>query len=153
MLQIVSVKQSPVGTQEALDYIHRVWNGNIQASNFFDMITKVSLGDEEMGNFYVLLQDNEVIGCCGLVTHDVVTSRNFYPWVTSLYIDEAYRGRNYGQLLLNHVGHQAQLMGYQKLYLTTGKTDYYRRNGWQELDQYISRKKTHVYYKVLQEQK
>ena len=42
---------------------------------------------------------------------------------------------------------------YQKLYLTTGKTDYYRRNGWQELDQYISRKKTHVYYKVLQEQK
>ena len=118
MLQIVSVKQSPVGTQEALDYIHRVWNGNNQASNFFDMITKVSLGDEEMGNFYVLLQDNEVIGCCGLVTHDVVTSRNFYPWVTSLYIDEAYRGRNYGQLLLNHVGHQAQLMGYQKLYLT-----------------------------------
>ena len=84
------------------------------------MITKVSLGDEEMGNFYVLLQDNEVIGCCGLVTHDMVTSRNFYPWVTSLYIDEAYRGRNYGQLLLNHVGHQAQLMGYQKLYLTTG---------------------------------
>ena len=153
MLQIVSVKQSPVGTQEALDYIHRVWNGNNQASNFFDMITKVSLGDEEMGNFYVLLQDNEVIGCCGLVTHDVVTSRNFYPWVTSLYIDEAYRGRNYGQLLLNHVGHQAQLMGYQKLYLTTGKTDYYRRNGWQELDQDISRKKTHVYYKVLQEQK
>ena len=153
MLQIVSVKQSPVGTQEALDYIHRVWNGNNQASNFFDMITKVSLGDEEMGNFYVLLQDNEVIGCCGLVTHDVVTSRNFYPWVTSLYIDEAYRGRNYGQLLLNHVGHQAQLMGYQKLYLTTGKTDYYRRNGWQELDQYISRKKTLVYDKVLQEQK
>ena len=153
MLQIVSVKQSPVGTQEALDYIHRVWNGNNQASNFFDMITKVSLGDEEMGNFYVLLQDNEVIGCCGLVTHDVVTSRNFYPWVTSLYIDEAYRGRNYGQLLLNHVGHQAQLMGYQKLYLTTGKTDYYRRNGWQELYQSISRKKTHVYYKVLQEQK
>lgn len=34
MLQIVSVKQSPVGTQEALDYIHRVWNGNNQASNF-----------------------------------------------------------------------------------------------------------------------
>lgn len=153
MLQIVSVKQSPVGKNETLDYIKRVWDGNTQASLFFDMITKEPMGDDELGNFYVLIQDQEIIGCCGLVKHDVVTSRNYYPWVTSLYINEEYRGRNYGQLLLNHVGHIAQLMGYKKLYLTTGKTDYYRRNGWKELDQYISRKKTQVYYKELQDQK
>lgn len=149
----MSIKQNSLETQDALDYVHRVWNDNHQDSSFFDMISKASLGDDELGNFYVLLQDDQIIGCCGLVTHDVITGGNLYPWVTSLYIEQTHRGRNYGQLLLNHVGHRAQLMGYEKLYLTTGKTDYYRRNGWKELENYISRKKINVYYKALQDQK
>lgn len=153
MLQIMSIKQNALENKDALDYVHRVWNDNHPDSSFFDMITKASLADDELGSFYVLLQDNEIIGCCGLVTHDVVTNRNLYPWVTSLYIEEAHRGRNYGQLLLNHVGHRAQLMGYKQLYLTTGKTDYYRRNGWNELENNIGRNKINVYYKFLQDQK
>lgn len=153
MLQIVNVKQCPLGKEKAIEYIHHVWRDNDSASNFYDVITKLSLEEEELVNFYVLLHEQKIIGCCGLVTHDVVTSRNVYPWVTSLYIDEAYRGKNYGQLLMNHVGHIAQLMGYQKLHLTTGKTDYYRQFGWKELENNFSRKKTNVYYKLLQSQK
>ena len=39
---------------------------------------------------------------------------------------------------MNHVEHRAQLMGYQKLHLTTGKTDYYRQFGWKELENNFS---------------
>ena len=62
-------------------------------------------------------------------------------------IDENYRGRNYGQLLMNHVIHRAQLLGYQTIYLAAGKTDYYRRQGWYELEQYLHQKANKVYYK------
>ena len=153
MLQIVNVKQCPLGKEKAIDYIHQVWRNNDSMSHFYDVITKLSLEEEELVNFYVLVQDQTIIGCCGLLTHDVVTSRGLYPWVTSLFVEETYRGKNYGQLLMNHVGHIAQLMGYQRLYLTTGKTDYYRRFGWEELETDSSQIGTNVYYKVLLNQK
>ena len=95
----------------------------------------------------------KIIGCCGLIKNDVLKKADRYPWITSLYIDEVYRGRNYGQLLMNHVIHRAQLLGYPKVYLTTGKTDYYRRHGWRELESDLNEKTNKIYYKKLTEQR
>ena len=89
----------------------------------------------------------------GRATDQILLYANRYPWITSLYIDENYRGRNYGQLLMNHVIHRAQLLGYQTIYLAAGKTDYYRRQGWYELEQYLHQKANKVYYKNLIEQR
>ena len=49
--------------------------------------------------------------------------------------------------------HRAQLLGYSTIYLEAKKTDYYRRQGWCELDQYLHQKSNKVYYKNLLEQR
>ena len=38
---------------------------------------------------------------------------------------------------MNHIIHRAQLLGYPTIYLEAKKTDYYRRQGWCELNQYL----------------
>lgn len=153
MLQVVNIKQSPVGTDQAIRYIQTVWKNQKQQSQFYDEICDLSLAGESLNDFYVLLNEEDIIGCCGLIKNDVLTQSNRYPWITSLYIDENYRGRNYGQLLINHVIHRAQLLGYPEVYLTTGKTDYYRRHGWRELEQYLNQKANKIYYKTLTDQR
>ena len=149
MLQVVNIKQSPIGTHEAIKYIQKVRDNQTQMSPFSDL----SLVNDSLNDFYLLVNDEKIIGCCGLVKNDVLTQENRYPWVTSLYIDKNYRGRNYGQLLMNHIIHRAQLLGYPTIYLEAEKTDYYRRQGWFELDQYLHQKSNKVYYKNLLEQR
>ena len=149
MLQVVNIKQSPIGIHQAIKYIQKVIDNQTQMSQFSDL----SLAGDSLNDFYLLVNDENIIGCCGLVKNDVLTQANRYPWITSLYIDENYRGRNYGQLLMNHVIHRAQLLGYQTIYLAAGKADYYRRQGWYELEQYLHQKANKVYYKNLIEQR
>lgn len=153
MLQVVNIKQSPIGTEKAIQYIQKVWNHQNQVSQFYDEICHLSLAGDSLNDFYVLVNDEKIIGCCGLIKNDVLKKADRYPWITSLYIDEVYRGRNYGQLLMNHVIHRAQLLGYPKVYLTTGKTDYYRRHGWRELESDLNEKTNKIYYKKLTEQR
>ena len=150
MLQVVNIKQSPMGTDQAIKYIQKVRNNQTKISSFYDEFSDLSLVDDSLNDFYLLVNDEKIIGAMPVY---VLTQANRYPWITSLYIDENYRGRNYGQLLMNHVIHRAQLLGYQTIYLTARKTDYYRRQGWCELEQYLHQKANKVYYKNLIEQR
>lgn len=152
MLQVVNIKQSPMGINQAIKYIQSVWNNQIQPSQMHDTLSNLSLSGDLLNDFYLLVNEEKIIGCCGLVRNDVLTNVNRYPWLTSLYIDENYRGRNYGQLLMNHVTHRAKLLGYPNIYLTAEKTDYYRRQGWYELEQYLHQKANRIYCKSLMEQ-
>jgi len=149
MLQVVNIKQSPMGTHQAIKYIEKITDNQTQMSQFSDL----SLVGDSLTDFYLLVNDEKIIGCCGLVKNDLLAQENRYPWITSLYIDKNYRGRNYGQLLMNHIIHRAQLLGYPTIYLEAKKTDYYRRQGWCELDQYLHQKSNKVYYKNLLEQR
>lgn len=153
MLQVVNIKQSPVGTEKAIQYIQKVWNDQNQVSQFYDEPCHLALTGDSLNDFYILINDEAIMGCCGLIKNDVLTRSNYYPWITSLYIDEKYRGRNYGQLLMNHVIHRAQLLGYSNVYVTTGQNEYYRRQGWLELDHFLNKKTNKVYYKKLTEQR
>lgn len=153
MLQVVNIKQSPVGTEKAIQYIQKVWNDQNQVSQFYDELCHLALTGDSLNDFYILINDEAIMGCCGLIKNDVLTRSNYYPWITSLYIDEKYRGRNYGQLLMNHVIHRAQLLGYSNVYVTTGQNEYYRRQGWLELDHFLNKKTNKVYYKKLTEQR
>ena len=38
MLQVVNIKQSPIGTEKAIQYIQNVWNHQNQVSQFYDEI-------------------------------------------------------------------------------------------------------------------
>ena len=72
MLQVVNIKQSPIGTEKAIQYIQNVWNHQNQVSQFYDEICHLSLAGDSLNDFYVLVNDEKIIGCCGLIKNDVL---------------------------------------------------------------------------------
>lgn len=57
------------------------------------------------------------------------------PWLTSLLIAPASRGRGVGQRLVEHCLRYAASAGFEKLFLHTVEApDYYRRLGWVEVN-------------------
>jgi len=77
----------------------------------------------------------DVMGSVSLIEDDELDGfRHITPWLASLYVTPAHRGRGLGSLLVRHVVDQARAMGIERVHLfTAGQTDFYRALGWRTI--------------------
>lgn len=119
MLKIVNVKEYDGGTDQAINYIHGIWGNEKNYLFYKDAIDNSSLPGKSLPQFFLLLKNNEIIGCSALITNDFISRHDLYPWLACLYVDEKERGNEYGHLLINHAEIEAKKAGFSAVYLTT----------------------------------
>jgi GNAT superfamily N-acetyltransferase len=150
MVDIVNVKDFIGGIDKAVDYIHGVWGNESNRAYYEDSITNGSKDEKRLPRFYLLLNGEEIIGCSGLITNDFISRHDLYPWLSSLYIEEAYRGNAYARLLMAYVIKDAKALGFNTVYLTTNHHHYYEKFGWKRIEDGIdlfTGKHTRIYMK------
>lgn len=64
---------------------------------------KHSLQRERLPYTYGLFVNNKIIGMFQLTLEDLNVRPDIYPWLCNLYIDEEYRNKGYGRILLESV--------------------------------------------------
>jgi len=152
MMQIVNVKDYSRGLDKATEYIHGVWGNENNYSFYYDAIKNSSLPGKPLPQFYLLIKNDEIIGCVALITNDFISRHDLYPWLASLFIDPEHRGRGYANLLMEHVEQEAKEAGFENIYLTTDHDGYYERYGWKRMEDGIdlfTSKPTRIYTKKL----
>ena len=80
---------------------------------------------------YIALEGGEPLGTAALVRHDMDTHRELSPWLASVYVTPAVRGRGVASALVRRVVQQAAAMGIARLYLYTPDAQgLYEKLGW-----------------------
>jgi GNAT superfamily N-acetyltransferase len=80
----------------------------------------------------IALEGGEPLGTASLVMHDMDTHRELSPWLASVYVAPAARGRGVASALVRRVVGQAAAMGVMRLYLfTESARGLYEKLGWQ----------------------
>ncbi len=77
--------------------------------------------------------ENHVIGTVALCLDEVEELPQTFPWLSSLYVGENYRGQGFGKLLVRACIQEARNLGYKAIYLFTDKEDvarWYKDMGW-----------------------
>jgi GNAT superfamily N-acetyltransferase len=152
MVEMINVKKYKNGLKAGIRYIHGVWGNAGNYAFYEDAIHNASENDKGLPQFYLLLHDDDIIGCAALIINDFISRHDLYPWVACLYVDEAYRGNQFGSLLLDHAVQCAGNAGFHKVYLTTDLDGYYEKYGWTRMEDGIdlfSGKPSRIYYKEL----
>ena len=83
---------------------------------------------------YLALDGNAPLGSASLVEYDMSTHRELSPWLASVYVTPAARGRGVASALVRHAVGQAAAMGVAQLYLCTPDAQgLYEKLGWRAL--------------------
>lgn len=103
--------------------------------------------DDNRACVLVAREDDKVIGMCTAQLVISTAEGAYSAWVEDVVIDSQHRGKGLGKLLLNVLEEWAKGQGATRLQLLADMQnepalEFYRHNGWQQLQLQVWRKKT-----------
>lgn len=129
-MKIISVRENPEYKDETISYLQESWQ-SVLPILYEDCISHCINTKSPLPHWYLLVKDEETIGCAGLITNDFVSRMDLYPWLCALFIDENHRGNSYGSLLMNRAIKDTKNAGFEALHLCTDHIGYYEKYGFQ----------------------
>ncbi|HGM6911350.1 GNAT family N-acetyltransferase [Serratia nevei] len=129
-MDMISVRQAPELAPRAIAYFQRHWATAETLMMYEDAINRSLGATNPLPQWYLLMENDRILGCAGLITNDFISRGELYPWLCALYVEEAQRGRGYGAKLIEHVAAETRRLGFPQLHLCTDLEGYYERSGF-----------------------
>jgi len=83
---------------------------------------------------WVAFDQDRAVGSVSLLDSDLPAPDRYAPWLATLFVDPAARGRGVGAALVRRAVAEAKRLGLPELHLWTPRhADFYARLGWQSL--------------------
>ena len=127
-MKILNLREHPEWAQEAADYYSETWGAPQIIYSY--SINASQTTPYPVPRWYIMIENDEIIGGYGLIDNDFVAKTDLYPWLCALHIDESQRGKSLGAKLLEHCRIEAGKLGFEKVYLNTDHVGYYEKYGW-----------------------
>ena len=126
-MEVISVREHPERVEEAIAYFQEKWASEESKAIYDDCIRHSLTASGFLPQWYLLYQEEEIIGCTGVISNDFISRMDLYPWLCALYVEEKYRGHAYGKYLLERAKEDTRAAGYTRLYLCTDHVGYYEK--------------------------
>lgn len=134
MIEIIDIKNRADLFEQAVDFIWGYW-GNERNFNFYQDCMKHSCTtNSDLPKFYIVLQNETIIGSYALLRNDLISRQDLTPWFACLYVVPELRGQKLGEVILEHAIQETRKKGYENLYLCTDIDGYYEKYGWIHLN-------------------
>ena len=128
-MKIISVRENPEYKSKAISYFQNSWK-SVLPIIYEDCITHCINARNPLPQWYLLENDGQIMGCAGLITNDLISRGDLYPWICALFIEEQYRGNAYATLLMDRAKSDAKKAGFEYIYLSTSHIGYYEKYGF-----------------------
>ena len=79
---------------------------------------------------FVATVGNKIVGMVTVMRSDYYPLPEIYPWISTLFVTEEYRGRRISEKLIDHAGRYAKSLGFDKTYIPSEHTGLYEKYGY-----------------------
>ena len=112
-------------------YFWTCWGNESNFDFYKDCIENSLLDETQLPKFYVLLDEENIVGSYALLVNDLISRQDILPWFACLFVNDSYRNQGWAGKLLTHALQEAYQLGFDSLYLSTDLAGFYERKGWQ----------------------
>ncbi len=126
-MNIINIRKNPEYKNKAILYFQEIWANEDNKMIYDDCISRSIETNSPMPIWYLLVDNGKIIGGAGLITNDFISCMDLMPWLCALHIDENYRGKALGNLLIEQIKKDTAMLGFDKLYLCTDHIGYYEK--------------------------
>lgn len=133
-MKVISLREHPQLKDVAISYFQNKWD-SVWPVIYEDCITHSLHTTSALPQWYLMMDNDEIIGCAGLITNDFISRMDLYPWICALFIEENSRGKELGSLLLQRAKEDALKAGFQNVYLCTDHIGLYEKYGFRYIGQ------------------
>ena len=133
-MNLLSLRERPEMLEVFIAYFQKNWASPDSMEVYDDCMRNAVSAEAKLPQWYLLLKNDSaearIVGCAGLITNDFISRMDLYPWLCALFIEQDFRGNNYGKVLIERCLHDAGQLGYPYVYLATDHIGYYERFGF-----------------------
>ena len=79
---------------------------------------------------FAAVDGERVVGMVTLLKTDYYPLPEVYPWISTLFVTEAYRGQRISQKMVAHAGAYAKELGFAQTYIPSTHTGLYEKYGY-----------------------
>lgn len=110
-------------------HLYAEWNADTALREF-----ETQKGDGTLPATILAVEEDELLGSVSLIYDDLPGREDLNPWLASLFVLPAHRGRSVGGFLLREAESLLRKNRVERIYLfTESATEFFRRNGWSPL--------------------
>lgn len=125
----------PDACEQIASWHHQEW-AHLNPGQTLAMRCDKMRAPQAASNMLVAVYSGQVVGTAAIEPCDMATRPKLTPWLASVYVAHAYRGRGIGRQLVQRTMQKARALGFEKLYLfTPHHAKFYKALGWLALEQ------------------
>ncbi len=130
-MQIKSIRDCPNMIADASKWFSEKWG--IPEKAYFDSMSECIMGRDAVPQWYLAVENDNIIGGCGVIENDFHNRPDLTPNVCAVYVEPEFRCMGVAGKLLNHACEDMKRQSIDTLYLVTDHIGFYERYGWEYL--------------------
>ena len=134
MLKVVRLQPSDSLWNQTADFAENCsW---IAGGHFADMLRDNRFSDWEAA--FAAVEDNRIVGFCTFLKTDYYPENRYWPWISSIFVDESARGRRISHCMIDKAIEYAQSRGFAQVYIPSDMEGFYEKCGFWSIDRLMN---------------
>lgn len=79
--------------------------------------------------------EDKIVGYCTFLKTDYYPENRYFPWISSIFVDEAFRGRRMSGSMIHTVIEYAKKHNFKKVYIPSDMLGFYEKYGFEKIDE------------------
>ncbi len=126
IIEIVRLKYGSLLWEKAIVFAENCsWS---VGKHIADMLSENRFTDWEA--FFVAVENNNIIAYCSFLKEDYYPENRYFPWISSVFVDESVRGNRISHSMIATVISYAKDMNFSKVYIPSDMIGFYEKCGF-----------------------
>ena len=105
----------------------------VAGKHLADMMESNSFTEWE--SVFAAISENKIVGFCTFLKTDYYPENRYSPWISSIFVDEAYRGCRISRKMIETVIAYAKEQGFSKVFIPSDMIGFYEKYGFEKIDE------------------